>query len=236
MNSHPFASHLAGEDNDNAYYSAAPSDFGHQYHNLTLAQRWGERNLVVDSEESEGHSETEELPERQTEIDSYLPTEVLDNTFEFATTCSIFDNNQLENQDRPTGILSAVPPTGYQLPEQICTGLRAATQLPDFTNNKPELQKRPTNKVPSALYANSNSQVSQSSTTTNLDQQELPLDERETVETLLVSQPIRLSQRVRPSSLQSTPDTTQVCSTLVKLQCSLFLTSVLLSSVFAGSP
>ncbi|KAL8855759.1 MAG: hypothetical protein Q9178_007577 [Gyalolechia marmorata] len=198
MNSHPFASHLAGEDNDNAYYSAAPPDFSHQYPHFTLAQRWRERNLVVDSKESEGDSETEELPERQTEINSCLTTEVLDDTLEFATTCSIFDNNQLENQNRPTGILSAVPPTSYQLPEQIFDRFRAAAQLPDFINKKPELQQRPTNEVPSALYANSDSRVSQFSTTANLDQQELPLDERETVETLLVSQPIRLSQRAAP--------------------------------------
>lgn len=204
-------------DNDlHAYYSTASSDPILPRYGCGSTQRWRERNIVEDSQASDETLETEELPERQTELDSYLPQEVLEDHFDFASTRPIFDNHQLDYQRRVNSTPPYVLSTSRQPQDQPVDQFGAATELSDPTENESKFRQQPVVRSPPSPIASFDSQETQFSITASYDQQELPLDQHETLETVPVSQPIRLSERVRSSPLQSinvtfpailTPDT-----------------------------
>lgn len=138
-------SRVANNDS-HAYYSAAPSTtVGHQ-ESFAQAQGWRGRGFVEDSEASEEDSETEELPERQTEDHSYLPQEVLNDSFEFASTRPIFDNSQFEFQDRLTSTVPPVDSPGRQSQYQQFNEFGVATQRLYLLGNEPIYLKGPPTK------------------------------------------------------------------------------------------
>ncbi|KAL8784919.1 MAG: hypothetical protein Q9213_003661 [Squamulea squamosa] len=185
----------AANSDSHAYDSAAPSStVGHQ-ESFAQVQGWRQRYLVEDSEASEEEPGIEELPERQTEAHSYLPLEVLNDSFEFASTRPIFDNSRFEFQDRLASTVSPVHPPGPQSQEQPINDFGVATLRPDLAENESNLPQRCINQVSPARWAERDEQESQLSITALLDQQDLPSGLPETVETVLVSQPIRLSAR-----------------------------------------
>ncbi|KAL8751810.1 MAG: hypothetical protein Q9199_006171 [Rusavskia elegans] len=218
MSSPQLASRSSREVNDDlhAYYSTASSySLLHRY-GCGSTQRWRERKIVEDSQASDETLETEELPERQTELDPYLPQEVLEDHFEFASTRPIFDNHQLDYQSRFPSTPPYVLSSDRRPQDQPIEQSGSATQLSDPTENEPEFQQQLIARSPPAPIASFDSQETQFSITASLDPQELPLDQHETVETVPVSKPINLSERVRSSPLQSidvtipailTPDT-----------------------------
>ena len=186
-----------------AYYSTASSYPARQRHGFASTRRWRERAFVEDSQASDETLENEEPPERQTELYSYLPQEDVEYHLDFATTRSIFDNHRLDYQDR----LNRTPPyvlsTSQHSQDRTVAQFEAAARLSDPIEHEPDFEQQPIVRNPPTPSANSDSQESQFRTTASYDQQGLPLNQPETVETVLVSQPIRLSQRVRPFSLLS---------------------------------
>ncbi|KAL8669496.1 MAG: hypothetical protein Q9168_005918, partial [Polycauliona sp. 1 TL-2023] len=181
-----------GGHESHAYYSVASSYTSTQRHGSTHTQ-WREQHFVRDSQESDEPSQAEQYPERQTELDSYLPQEVLDDQFDFASTKSILDIHQLNSQ---SGLYSArydAFPSSQALRDQPVDQLRVANQFSDPTEDDPRAQLRPFLRSPSLSSVDSDSQGTKSSGTAC--EEELGLGQRETVETVLVSQPIRLSTR-----------------------------------------
>ncbi|KAL8993566.1 MAG: hypothetical protein Q9169_006248 [Polycauliona sp. 2 TL-2023] len=198
MSSRPSASSWSrgGRDHDShAYYSAASSYPSAQRHGPASIQRWREQHFVQDSQESDEASETEQYPERQTEVESYLPQEILDDHFDFATTRSILDDHQFNSQSALDGISHCVLSCSQGPADQPISQHRVATQFSDPTGNEPRSQQHYIVRSPSTSSTSSESQESQSSGTASGDQQDFERHHRETVATIPVSQPIVLSTR-----------------------------------------
>ncbi|KAI4105390.1 MAG: hypothetical protein LQ339_003454 [Xanthoria mediterranea] len=187
------------DDDLQAYYSTALSYPAVQGHGFVSTQPWRERKFVEDSEASDETLETQELPERQTELDPDLPPEVLENQLHFASTRPIFDNHQLNYQSRFT----STPPYDLSFSRrpqaQPIEQSGAATQVSDPTQHEPNLQLQPIVRSTPALSARLDSQETQFSITASLVPRESPLNQRETVETVPISQPFRLNKYVSPS-------------------------------------
>lgn len=184
------------EDDLQAYYSTALSYPSVQGHGFVSTQPWRERKFVEDSEASDETLETQELPERQTEFDASLPPEVLGDQLDFASTRPIFDNHQLDYQSR----LTSTPPYdlsfGRRSQAQPIEQPGAATQVSDPTQNEPNLQLQPIFRSSSSLSARRDSQETRFSITASLVPREPLLNQRETVETVPVSQPFGLNKYV----------------------------------------
>ncbi|KAL8772238.1 MAG: hypothetical protein Q9209_002450 [Squamulea sp. 1 TL-2023] len=181
----------AAISDSHAHYSAAPSNTVGHLESFAKVQGWKERYLVEDSEASEENSEIEELPERQAEAQSYLPEEVLNDSFDFASTRPIFDNSQFELQDRLTSTVSPVHSSYHPSQEQPFDEFGVATHCPDLAN----LPQWSINEDFPARWAERDQQESQLCTSALRGQQGHSPNQPETVETVLVSQPIQLGAR-----------------------------------------
>ena len=188
------------DDDLQAYCSTAVSYPAVQGHGFVSTQPWRERKFVEDSQSSDETFETQELPERQTELDPYLPPE---DQLDFASTRPIFDNHQLDYQSR----LTRTPPYdlsfGRRPQAQPIEQPGAAIQVSDPTQNEPNLQLQPIVRSSPALSARLDSQGTQFSITASLVPREPPLNQRETVETVPVSQPFGLNKYVSLSFFSS---------------------------------
>lgn len=194
-------SSTGGSDSDSrAYYSTVSSCPKLQSQGSVSNQWWRERNSIEDSQASDKIYDAEQLPERQTEVDSYLPQEFPADHWEFASTRPIFDKHQLGSQRGLNSTFRHVCSLSQEPQGQTTDLIGAPSQLWLPTQNEPEFLQQPIDRSPSPSPANSDSQENLLSNTLHPHQQDTKRHQRETVETVPVSQPIRLSERVRPHS------------------------------------
>ena len=193
---------VARENDSHAYYSTVSSYPKLQSQGSVSSQWWRERNSVEDNQASDETYDAEQLPERQTEVDSYPPQEIPDDHWEFASTRPIFDKHQLESQRRLDSTLPCVCPPSQEHQSQTTELVADPSRIWLPTQNEPESLQQPIDWSPSAETANFDSQEVQLSNTLYSDQHYTKRDPHETVETVPVTQPIRLSERVRPDSIQ----------------------------------
>lgn len=192
----------ARESGSHAYYSTVLSCPKLQSQGSVSSQWWRERNSVEDSQASDETYDAEQLPERQTEVDSYLPQEIPDDHWEFASTRPIFDKHQLGSQRGLDSTPPCVCSSSQEHQGQTIELVGATSHIWFPTQNEPESLQQPIDRSPSAETANFDSQEIQLSNTLYSDQQHTKPYQRETVETVPVTQPIRLSARVRSHSPQ----------------------------------
>ena len=188
------------DSGSHAYYSTVSSCPKLQSQGSVSSQWWRERNSAEDSQASDETYDAEQLPERQTEVDSYLPQEIPDDHWEFASTQPIFDKHQLGSQRGLDSTFPHVCSLSQDPQGQTTDLIGAPSQLWLPTQIEPEVLQQRIDRNPLASPANSDSQETPLSNTSSPDQQDTKRHQRETVETVPVSQPIRPSQRVRPYS------------------------------------
>ncbi|KAL8979291.1 MAG: hypothetical protein Q9205_005334 [Flavoplaca limonia] len=183
------------DSGSHAYYSTVLSCPEAQSQGSVSNQWWRERNSVEDSQASDETYDAEQLPDGQTEVDTYLPQEIPDDHWEFASTRPIFDKHQLESQRGLDSTLPCVCSPSQEHQSQTTELFADPSRIWFLTQNEPESLQQPIDRSPSAETANFDSQEIQLSNTLYSDRHHTKRDPHETVETVPITQPIRLSER-----------------------------------------
>ncbi|KAL8731091.1 MAG: hypothetical protein Q9166_003619 [cf. Caloplaca sp. 2 TL-2023] len=179
----------------NNHDPAAPNDPARQEQEIAPAEgQWEDSATVDDNEASEEAYEPEDLPERQINVDLYLPQEEIDDNFDLAPASPEYTKEQLSFQKRLIELRA-------QEKAPSVRRSRFLLQLPidswEYTPPEPALTKEQLEFQQRFIEACKNEEPS-NIINEYRDQQGFPPQISESVKTVLLSQPIHFRQPPAP--------------------------------------